>query len=278
MLFRSCDVVRRKDGYRDDGYYPGIVNISGTYCFMDSTLQALASLSYLQPHIEQIHEKAEALDVPTPVIDALLAILKGMFICPPALITDDPIPSDEIHTSDLNHSKSSPRAIRPVQMIQALVDFSRSKQNHLFSSRQHQDAQELFQLISECIKTETAAVDKEGHRDRGLGALSHHSGKFHREIGKSVFDGLTANRRSCKRCGYTEAVMHFAFDSWQLTVPRAVSVYHSFLVSGFSFHFSRMGAEIFMLSFPRALVGWMNACRSILNWRNSTIVFVGSVL
>lgn len=23
----------------DDGYYPGIVNISGTYCFMDSTLQ-----------------------------------------------------------------------------------------------------------------------------------------------------------------------------------------------------------------------------------------------
>ncbi len=30
-----------KDVYYDDeGYYPGIVNISGTYCFMDSTLQA----------------------------------------------------------------------------------------------------------------------------------------------------------------------------------------------------------------------------------------------
>lgn len=36
----------------------------------------------------------------------------------------------------------------------------------------------------------------------------------------SVFDGLTANRRSCVECGYTEAVMHFAFDSWQLAVPR----------------------------------------------------------
>ena len=23
----------------DDGYYPGLVNISGTYCFMNSTLQ-----------------------------------------------------------------------------------------------------------------------------------------------------------------------------------------------------------------------------------------------
>jgi ubiquitin carboxyl-terminal hydrolase 1 len=37
---------------------------------------------------------------------------------------------------------------------------------------------------------------------------------------KSVFDGLTANRRSCMECGYTEAVMHFAFDNWQLAVPR----------------------------------------------------------
>lgn len=46
-----------------------------------------------------------------------------------------------------------------------------------------------------------------------------------RETEKSVFDGLTANRRSCVVCGYTEAVMHFAFDNWQLAVPRmAVSV------------------------------------------------------
>ncbi|KAL0949213.1 hypothetical protein HGRIS_009293 [Hohenbuehelia grisea] len=40
-----------------------------------------------------------------------------------------------------------------------------------------------------------------------------------KSIGKSVFDGLTANRRSCIDCGYTEAVMHFAFDNWQLSVP-----------------------------------------------------------
>ncbi|EKM60024.1 uncharacterized protein PHACADRAFT_250878 [Phanerochaete carnosa HHB-10118-sp] len=40
-------------------------------------------------------------------------------------------------------------------------------------------------------------------------------------ITKSVFDGLTANRRCCVECGYTEAVMHFSFDSWQLALPRA---------------------------------------------------------
>lgn len=39
-------------------------------------------------------------------------------------------------------------------------------------------------------------------------------------ITKGVFDGLTANRRSCVKCGYTEAVMHFGFDNWQLAVPR----------------------------------------------------------
>jgi len=80
-------------------------------------------------------------------------------------------------------------------------------------------------------------VDKEGYRDRGLGGLSGSAMAAEDEkrtegeggIGnvKSVFDGLTANRRSCMECGYTEAVMHFAFDNWQLAVPRmSVSVNH----------------------------------------------------
>ena len=33
-----------------------------------------------------------------------------------------------------------------------------------------------------------------------------------REVGKSVFDGLTANQRGCVLCGYTEAIMRFAFE------------------------------------------------------------------
>jgi ubiquitin carboxyl-terminal hydrolase 1 len=105
-----------------------------------------------------------------------------------------------------------------------LTTQSEGRTNSLLCSREHQDAQELFQLLSECIKNDIAAVDREGYRDRGLGGLGKTS-ESNREIGKSVFDGLTANRRSCITCGYTEAVMHFAFDNWQLSVPRmAVSL------------------------------------------------------
>lgn len=103
----------------------------------------------------------------------------------------------------------------------------------LFSSREHQDAQELFQLLSECVKNESKAVDDELSRDRGLGELSRapseepeYAGTAavrEKDAGKGVFDGLTANRRSCVECGYTEAVMHFAFDNWQLAVPRMAS-------------------------------------------------------
>lgn len=42
--------------------------------------QAMASLAYLHPQIEAIHLKAEELDVPTPVIDALRDALQGMWI------------------------------------------------------------------------------------------------------------------------------------------------------------------------------------------------------
>ena len=96
----------------------------------------------------------------------------------------------------------------------------------LFSSREHQDAQELFQLVSECVKKEATAVDREGARDLGFGSLASVSSASatatNVDVSKGVFDGLTANRRSCCECGYTEAVMHFPFDNWQLTVPRVV--------------------------------------------------------
>ena len=173
----------------------------------------MASLSYLQPYLVAVHEKAVRLDVPSPVVDALLDLINGTL-----QYTSCAFPPSTSLT-DLNSPRSSYHSIRPLEIVTALSSQSRGKHNSLFSSREHQDAQELFQLVSECIKKEVAAVDREGHRDRGLGGLSqlHVEAK---EIGKSVFDGLTANRRSCVECGYTEAVMHFAFDSWQLAIPR----------------------------------------------------------
>ncbi|KAF8312666.1 cysteine proteinase, partial [Clavulina sp. PMI_390] len=112
-------------------------------------------------------------------------------------------------------------------MIEALSAPARdgSSKSLLFSSREHQDAQELFQLLSSLIKDEATAVDKDAEQAFvGLGiALSHVKGKLD-EVGKGMFDGLTANRRSCVVCGYTEAVMHFGFDNVQLSLPFAGKV------------------------------------------------------
>ncbi|KAF8526082.1 hypothetical protein JB92DRAFT_3093501 [Gautieria morchelliformis] len=200
-------------------YYPGVVNISGTYCFLNSTLQAMASLCYLQPYLDAVHSRAVRLDVPTPVVDALRDAL-----------------------SDLNTPTPRPRVLRPVSVINALSGPVPGKQRSaLFASREHQDAQELFQLVSEAVKNEARAVDDELSRDRGLGELSRAPSEeldsgvsmtmtsvgrdkdAAAAVAKGVFDGLTANRRSCVECGYTEAVMHFAFDNWQLAVPRMAS-------------------------------------------------------
>ena len=115
-------------------------------------------------------------------------------------------------------------------MISALSHPEPGRRVPLFSSREHQDAQELFQLVSEYIKKEATAVDREGARDLGLGALASLSSypSTAVDVSKGVFDGLTANRRSCCECGYTEAVMHFPFDNWQLTVPRVVRPFPAF--------------------------------------------------
>ena len=57
-------------------------------------------------------------------------------------------------------------------MIAALSQPEPGRRSPLFSSREHQDAQELFQLVSEYIKKEATDVDREGARDLGLGALA----------------------------------------------------------------------------------------------------------
>lgn len=125
---------------------------------------------------------------------------------------------------ELNIPLSKPKPIKPIGLIEALSMNPEGRTNPVLCFREQQDAQELFQLLSECIKREANAVDKEHSRDPGLGAISTAGGSSrHPNTGFTVFDGLTANRRSCVVCGYTEAVMHFSFDNWQLAVPRAVS-------------------------------------------------------
>ena len=67
-----------EDTVADAGaHYTGLVNVSGTYCFMNSTMQALASLSYLRPYLDAVHARAEEVDYPSPVTDALRELLQS---------------------------------------------------------------------------------------------------------------------------------------------------------------------------------------------------------
>ncbi|CAE6343403.1 unnamed protein product [Rhizoctonia solani] len=181
------------------GCYPGLVNISGTYCFFNSTVQAFASLKSLQPQIEEIYKNAEDWDVPTPVLDALRKVL-----------------------IDLNTPHRRPSSFRPSEVIKALSGSDSGKRSALFSSREHQDAQELFQLLSSVVRDEAGNVLQERLRERGLGGLATLGMLENSDSDvstRSVFDGLMAQRRSCVDCGYTEAVRHFAFDNVSLSVP-----------------------------------------------------------
>jgi ubiquitin carboxyl-terminal hydrolase 1 len=126
-------------------------------------------------------------------------------------------------SADLNTPRSQKLALRPHGIVDALAAAeARHRRNAMMHSRQHQDAQELFQLLAEQLKAEAGAVRREARRDRGFALPPSVYGDLAAEdaqLRRSVFDGLTANRRACVRCGYTEAVMHFGFDSWTLALP-----------------------------------------------------------
>ena len=78
----------------DVEYYPGMVNLSGVLCYMNSVLQvypspsrcitvpahalqSLASVTSLIAHLERITKLAVEADLPTPVTDALTSALTG---------------------------------------------------------------------------------------------------------------------------------------------------------------------------------------------------------
>ncbi|EDR12657.1 uncharacterized protein LACBIDRAFT_292698 [Laccaria bicolor S238N-H82] len=99
---------------------------------------------------------------------------------------------DAIHVKAEVHNTRNRLTARPTPT------HTEGRTNSLSYCRECQHAQELFQVLSESIKKEIAAVDKEGHRDLRLGGLSEVPLERMRETGKSVFDGLTADRSCIK--------------------------------------------------------------------------------
>ncbi|KAJ1920188.1 ubiquitin-specific protease ubp1 [Tieghemiomyces parasiticus] len=211
------------------GLYPPGLNNCGNTCFMNSVLQAFASLPSLYAYLciyfafqqRGAGRSPEARPIQGPrdlmvpclephdngLIQALVAVLQNLLT--------------------LSRHRAS---FAPTDLIAAL-----SRKAAWVSSRQQQDAQELFQILSAAMVYTPAPcdltaslfdlaglVDKlpQALNDAGPPTASLHlpaptTGP------RSPFLGLAAQRTSCIRCGYTAAVRHFTFDNLSLTLPMA---------------------------------------------------------
>ncbi|KAI8890450.1 cysteine proteinase [Backusella circina FSU 941] len=182
----------------DSAYVSGLVN-TGNTCFMNSMLQALSSLPELHLHLEYISNVASG--VPLPVTRSLLKTMRTL---------TKPI---------LKRS-----SFRPIDIVTALSS------NRRIISREQQDAQEFFQLVSSAIDIESQEVQRTELLGGGLKDLLNRKGGkiIAGEEGQKAlpsdhienpFTGLLANRLSCMQCGYTGAIRHFTFNNIQLNVP-----------------------------------------------------------
>ncbi|WVQ99411.1 hypothetical protein IAU59_006544 [Kwoniella sp. CBS 9459] len=210
-----------------EGYYPGMVNLSGTLCYMNSVLQAFASITSLVNHLENIVKLAVEADVPTLVTDALLEVIRD-------LNTPRPRP---------------PPALRPHNLLIPLHELPAVRR--LLSTREQQDAHELFVVLAEAISNEAVKVAAEIVRVRGLGEVlslqGYVSGKNNNEssigagsakgrVGRGdvegakrrdrirgiaqPWEGLMARRRVCRTCGWSETVRMDTLGGMELPIPQ----------------------------------------------------------
>ncbi|KAI9639805.1 uncharacterized protein MKK02DRAFT_19524 [Dioszegia hungarica] len=217
-------------GVADKGFYPGMVNLSGTLCYMNSVLQSFASIPSLVTHLERIIALAVELDVPTPIADTLIEVLQ-----------------------DLNTPSPRPRRpIRPTSLLSALSTLPTIQR--LLGTREQQDAHELFLVLADAVSVESIKVAGEVSRSRGLGEVLTLQGwaagkaaglgriggggmgmkKGEKEEAKrrvkrqrglaQPWEGLMARRRVCKVCGWCEAVRMEPVGGMELSLPQSGDV------------------------------------------------------
>ncbi|KAG1464253.1 hypothetical protein G6F46_002794 [Rhizopus delemar] len=223
---------------RDGKYIYGLTN-TGNFCFVNSVLQAFATLSSLRSYLaERVDEQG---DESAPTVPQNEFILNSVACALYATI--------ELLNSPIARSKS----ITPVDFINALeLKFGGA------INRDQQDAHELFQIISSVLTTEeeiqykenaTSLLDATAVKGFTMGENDYNNDNFEtssissfgttasmwssfsvctqggslrprRRSPRNPFTGLAATRVSCVNCGYTAPIRHHTFDNVSLTVPQ----------------------------------------------------------
>ncbi|BGP37158.1 ubiquitin-specific protease ubp1 [Rhodotorula kratochvilovae] len=189
-------------------YFPGLLNAAGNLCFLNATLQSMASLPPLITYLDQLVTSALELSLSLPVSTALLDTLEAL---------NTP-------------SSSRPQPLRPVELASALAASSPARHRLLASSEQ-QDAHELWGMIRDAVEEEagrlSAAQEQDAARGAGLAeaatlnaglgiALAKRRGA---KGGTDPWFWLQSQRVRCMECGYVRDTRHEPAELLMLQVP-----------------------------------------------------------
>ncbi|GAA6048093.1 hypothetical protein JCM3770_000188 [Rhodotorula araucariae] len=189
-------------------YFPGLLNAAGNLCFLNATLQSMASLPPLLAYLNRLVTTALDLSVSLPVSEALLDTLEAL---------NTP-------------SSSRPQPLRPVGLASALAASSPTRHRLLASSEQ-QDAHELWGMIRDAVEEEAGRLANAQEREAARGAGLAEAATLRAGLGVALGKGrskkvatdpwfwLQSQRVRCMECGYVRDTRHEPAELLMLQVP-----------------------------------------------------------